>query len=177
MVIRKVREITTITFISVINGNNDSEYIGESFEAIVNEESGAVTGIIDWLNGNEEYGFIKDPFDIGTFRIKKGWDIEAFENSIATVTKESVAQWLKQKLLIQYDELNYYYEDTSDIGIPYIDKKSKEELDLIIRSEILATPGVNDIISFTSRVEERKYILEFSVKVTEGEIVWLSIEA
>jgi hypothetical protein len=175
MVIRKVREITTIKFLSVIDNENDAEYIGESFEAVIENQS--ITGFIDWLNGNSIDGFIINPAEIGTYKIYTGWDIEGFDNSIASTNRESVAQWLKQKLLIQYGELNYYMEDTSDVGVPYIDKKSKEELDLIIRSEILNTPGVIDIMSFTSRVENRVYVLNFSVKTTEGEIVWLSIEA
>lgn len=179
MIIRKVRKIKTIKFLSVIDDANDSEYIGESFETFINEEDNNDLYFIDWLNGR---GTTANPFslkasDMGTYTIEEGWDIDSFDDSIATTNKETVLQLLTQKLLLQYDELDYFYEDTSNIGIPYIEKKSKEELDLIIRNEILSTPGVNEILSFVSTVEDRAYKLEFSVKTTEGEIVWLSVEA
>lgn len=177
MIIRKVRKIKTIKFLSVIDDVNDSEYIGESFEAI--EANGSIVAFIDWLNGRgtTTNPFTLDPNSMGTYKIEEGWDIESFNGSIATTKKETVTQLLTQKLLLQYDELDYFYEDTSNVGVPYIEKKSKEELDLIIRNEILSTPGVNEILSFVSTVEDRAYKLEFSVKTTEGEIVWLSVEA
>lgn len=178
MIIRKIRKIRTIKFLSVEEDVPD-EYIGESFEvAEVNEDDG-VSGFIDWLNGQgtEENPFILDPNSMGAYKVYEGWDIDAFDDSIAVTSKESVAQWLTQKLLLQYDELDYFYEDTSNVGIPYIDKKTKDELDLIIRNEILGTPGVREILSFSSVVEEREYRLGFSVKTIEGETVWLSIGA
>ena len=177
MIIRKVRKIKTIKFLSVVDDVNFGEYIGESFEAV--EVDGSIVAFIDWLNGQgtEANPFTLDPFEVGTFKVYEGWDIDAFDDSIAITSKETVAQWLTQKLLLQYDELDYFYEDTSNVGIPYIDKKTKDELDLIIRNEILGTPGVREILSFNSVVEERLYRLEFSVRTIEGETVWLSIGA
>jgi hypothetical protein len=174
MKVRKIREITTIKFLSV--NPSYTEYLNQSFEVIL--DNGVITGFIDWLNGigSELKPFILSPSIVGMFKSYKGWDIVAFDDSIATETEEIVTQLLRQKLLIIYGELNYFYEDASDIGIPYIDKKSKDELDLIIRNEILETPGVKEITTFSSKVQERLYILNFSVKTVEGEIIWLSVE-
>jgi hypothetical protein len=176
MKVRKIREITTIKFLSV--NPSYTEYLNQSFEAILDNE-GVITGFIDWLNGigSESKPFIILDLDsVGIFKSYKGWDIVAFDDSIATKTEEIVTQLLREKLLIIYGELNYFYEDASDIGIPYIDKKSKDELDLIIRNEIIETPGVKEITTFSSKVQERLYILNFSVKTVEGEIIWLSVE-
>lgn len=181
MKVRKIREITTIKFLSV--NSQYTEYLNESFEAVLelNGNELVITGFIDWINGgrlNEGVlnPFILQPSTVGIFKSFKGFDIVAFDDSIAKSNKDVVTQLLKQKLLIIYGELNYFYEDASDIGIPYIDKKSKEELDLIIRNEILETPGVQEITDFKSKIQERLYVLNFSVKTVEGEIVWLSVE-
>lgn len=171
MSIRKIREITYITIINTPLGKE--EYKNKSFEAIVTE-----AGIIefkDWLNGNSENGFTVSVSGFG-FTSKKGYDTTIFENQIATDSTELVKQRLMQKLSIQYNELRYEYVKTENIGIPYLNKKTKEEMDLVLRSEIASTEGVEKILEFNSRMVNRVYHLDFKVRTTGGDITWLTID-
>lgn len=171
MSIRKIREITYITITNTPSGKE--EYKNKSFEAIVTE-----AGIIefkDWLNGNETDGFTTSVTGF-TFTSKKGYDITMFENQIATEIKELVRHRLIQKLSIQYNELRYEYVATKSIGIPYLNKKTKEEMDLILKSEIASTEGVEKILEFNSKMIDRVYHLDFKVRTTGGETTWLTID-
>lgn len=172
MKIRKVRQIEYITINQAPTG--ESEYIGESFEVV--DSSAEDLEFKDWLNGNYVDGFtrlLSEGFSYG--ELKTGYDIKIFEDSVTTREQEVVAQKLTQRLFIQYNELNYDYEITDNLGIPYLNKKTKEEMDLIFRREILRTPGVKRIDTFNSKVENGKYILNFKVISQGGESIWLQI--
>lgn len=165
MKIRKVRKINYITF----TYSNQSEYIGESFELVQDPILGQV--IKDWINGG-----LKDPDQIGSFERGSGWDFDLFHGSYTQTEVERVAQKLQQKLSIHLGELSYPFENTDEIGVPYINKKTKDEMDLILIEEISSTEGVENIIDFTSKIDDnRHYTLEFSVTIRGGEQAWLSI--
>jgi len=167
MRIRKVRKIRHITFLNASLSVNN-EYVGESFEAtIVND---TITGFIDWLNGG-----LKAP--VGDYKQGESWDFEFFDDAYADTEVGIVTQLLQQHLSIQYGELNYAFEESSDVGIPYINKKTKEEMDLILKDEILSTQGVAKIIEYNSNVEDRHYTVEFTVETNGGDTVWLSTGA
>lgn len=169
MRIRKLRKITYITILTSPTGL--SEYNGNSFEAILND--GTITGFKDWLNLQET--FIKN-IEGFTYTKDEGFDIDYMNvNSMSKNNSEFVINRLQQKLSIQYNELKYSYMPTTNVGIPYINKKSKEEMDLIFKNQIRSTEGVREILSFTSSVENRIYKLKFSIRSKEGEIIWLSI--
>ena len=163
MKIRKVRKITYITYIE----GAPPEYVGKSFEAILVNDT--ITQFIDWLNGG-----VAVP--VGDYENGKGWDMTIFDDSYTENNTDTVTQLLQQKLSIQHGELNYDFENSLDVGVPYIDKKKKDELDLILRDEILSTQGVDQIISFESTMKDRHYTLKFSVKTSGGDTVWLSTE-
>lgn len=61
-------------------------------------------------------------------------------------------------------------------GVPYFQRllghkqTSKAAADLIFQSQILAEPGVKEIVSFDSTFVNRQYSLTFKVKVVTGEI-------
>lgn len=168
MKIRKVRQITYITILS-----GEAEYVGKSFEAVIENE--IITGFKDWLNGNVTNGFIKSVSGF-TFTRQQGFDIEIYENAIANNNADTVKNRLYQRLLLQYNELKYSYVKTEGVGIPYLNKKTKAEMDLILRNEIISTEGVDKIIEFNSTVVNRVYHLEFKVTTVKGEIVWLTID-
>lgn len=172
MRIRKIREIKYITIKSATSANK--EYVGKSFEAIINQNKDIV-GFKDWLNGNNSNGYTKDIEDFA-FDTGSGIDIELFDNSIASTNVDVVRNRLIQKLSIQYGELQYNFIETFNIGIPYLNKKSKAEMDLILKNEILKTEGVKQILEFNSTVVDRHYKLEFKVLIDKGEIVWLTID-
>jgi len=167
MRIRKVRKIRYITFINASLSENN-EYVGESFEAVVVNDT--ITKFIDWLNGNGEV------IPIGDYTQGDGWDFDFFHNAYALSEVEIVTQLLQQHLSIQLGELIYSFEDTSNIGIPYINKKKQEEMDLILRDEIASTQGVAKILTFKSVMEDRLYKLEFTVETNGGDTVWLTTE-
>lgn len=169
MRIRKVRAITYITFTSSdLPANNI--YVGKSFEAIVVDET--ITGFKDWLQGG-----IKPP--IGDYKKGQGWDYEMFYGSYTDNEVDRVTQKLQQKLSIHLGELIYPFEETSEIGVPYLNKKTQAEMDLILLEEISSTDGVAEVMSFDSTFnrDTRHYSLKFSVKTRGGEQLWLSTEA
>ena len=85
---------------------------------------------------------------------------------------ETVGQRLKIRLLTFYGEwfINTVY------GVPYFQRllgqkqTSKAAADLIFQSQILAEPGVKEIVTFDSTFVNRKYSLSFSVRVVTGEV-------
>ena len=166
MRIRKVRKIQYITFLNATLPAN-LEYVGESFEAIVVNET--ITSFVDWINGGETA-------PVGDYEQGDGWDFEFFDGAYADEEVEIVKQLLQQHLSIQYGELNFQFEDSSDVGIPYINKKTKDEMDLILRDEILSTKRVAKILKFESSLVDRKYTVKFTVETDGGETLWLSTE-
>ena len=172
MKIRKVRQINYIKITQAPEG--ESEYVGESFEVV--DPTAEDLEFKDWLNGSYANGFtrlISDGFSHED--IKTGYDIKIFEDSDTTEEKEVLAQRLIQKLYIQYNELNYDYEITDNVGVPYLNKRTKEEMDLILRREISNTVGVKRIDTFNSKIENGKYTLSFRVISQGGESIWLQI--
>lgn len=172
MKIRRVRQISYITITQAPTG--ESEYVGESFE-VVNPSAEDIE-FKDWLNGNYVDGFTRTISEGFSYdKIKTGYDIKFLEDGVATKEKEVLAQKLTQKLFIQYNELRYDYEITDNVGIPYLNKKTKEEMDLIFRREIIRTEGVLRIESFSSKIENGRYTLNFRVISQGGESIWLQI--
>lgn len=61
-------------------------------------------------------------------------------------------------------------------GIPWeqqiIAKKntSKASVDIILQKQVLADPGVKEIMSWDSTLENRAYSLTFSIKVVDGSV-------
>lgn len=170
MKIRKVRLIETITITAPVN--IDQIYVGKSFEltTIVDQDE-TIPVFKDWLSGGlKEIGMLM-------FERNKGWDMTMFTDSYATSHVEIVVQKLQQKLSIFLGELNYPFEDTTNIGIPYIDKKKKDEMDLILYDEISRTDGVISIEEFESSMgDDRVYHLKFKVETEGGSTGWLSTE-
>lgn len=82
---------------------------------------------------------------------------------------QKVGQRLKIRLLTFKGE--WYYN--TEYGVPYWQsilgrKISKAKVDIIFQQKILEEQGVQEIVTFTSTLENRKYSLSFSVKV-QGE--------
>lgn len=165
----------TITF-----GNDAGEYSGYSFQYLQDETEAWV--IKDWLNG----GYTA-PVTIGSFiENEELYDTTFLNRGFTTSLHDYVKERLLQKLNIHLNEFKYKYENTEDIGIPYLEKPSKDELDLFIKEAILTTVGVSQITSFISRVtagdagkygkNKISYLAEFKVKIETGEILWQSIE-
>jgi hypothetical protein len=165
----------TITF-----DNNSGEYSGYSFQYIFDELLG--WRIIDWLNGG-----YSNPVALGNFTINDDeYDTEflnrGFTQTLFNYSKEKILQ----KLNIHLNEFRYKFENTEDIGIPYLEKPTADELDLFIKEAILSTIGVKEITSFNSKKvtiqdagkygrNKVSYYAEFNVKIETGENVWQSI--
>ena len=118
----RIRKVRTIDYVTITETPPDKkEYLGKSFERV----DGSFK---DWLNGNNVTGYLTEltPF---TFKTDKGFDIELFDGSITETINEFVMNRLYQKLLIQYGELQYSYVNTEMVGIPYLNKKTKAEMD------------------------------------------------
>lgn len=171
----KLRLVKTITFTSVPSFLN--EYLNESFEYIQVE---GVWKFIDWLNGG-----IKLPTAIGDFIINsEEYDVELLNRRLTTNLLEYVQHKILQRLQLHQNELDYPYENTEDIGLPYLDKPSAEELDLFIKDAIMTVPGVKEITKFISRKEKDEskygagkigYFAEFEVKTESEEAIIQSI--
>jgi hypothetical protein len=164
----------TITF-----ENNAGNYSGLSFEYLQDESEAFV--IKDWLNGG-----YSSPGSIGSFKINpEEYDTPLLNRGFSKTPTEYVKAKILQKLNIHLNEFKYRYENTEDIGIPYLDKPTVNELDLFIKEAILSTAGVKEITSFISRKatidagdfgkNKAKYYAEFSIKIETGDELWQSI--
>lgn len=172
MIIRRIRTITYVTITTAPLGKE--EYENKSFEAVVND-GGTITHFKDWLNGNPTNGYIID-IEGYTYTHGVGYDIKLFNESFSDSNHDYLINRFYQSLMIHYGELKYSYMNTTSIGIPYLKKKSKVEMDLILKKEISQTVGVERIIEFNSQMVDRKYKLDFKVKAVEGDIIWLTID-
>jgi hypothetical protein len=176
----KTNEVTksiTITF-----DNTSGEYSNLSFQYIDDTEDVNYGKFVDWLNGG-----YTTPASAGTGVINtEEYDTLFLNRGLTTTLEGYVKEQLLQKLNIHLNEFNYKYENTEDIGIPYLEKPSKDELDLFLKEAITATLGVDEITSFESSVavgEASKYgknrlvySANFKIQTETGEIVWQSIE-
>lgn len=85
---------------------------------------------------------------------------------------QTVGQRLKIRLLTFLGEWSF----NTVYGVPYFQRllgqkqTSKAAADLIFQSQILAEPGVKEIVTFDSTFVNRKYSLSFSVRVVTGEV-------
>lgn len=151
MKIRKVEERIYITFTS-------GSYIGKSFRKVENNK------FINYLEGT-----IDEISKYGSATESRGYDMMMNgTNNYTNDIKSYVEQKLQQKLSIHMGELNYPFEDTDQLGIPYLTKKTKEEFDLILKDAILNTEGVKNILTFTSEQVINKYLYSFVVVTKEG---------
>lgn len=164
----------TITF-----NNTSGEYSGLSFQYVFDETLG--WRIIDWLNGG-----YSDPMMIGNFIInKEEYDTLFLNRKLTTTLFDYTKNMILQKLHIHLNEFNYRYENTEEIGIPYLEKPNADELDLFIKEAILSTTGVREILEFKSRLvsadageygkNKVTYYVEFTVITETGDTVWQSI--
>lgn len=96
-----------------------------------------------------------------------------FVNGECPVTEDfadSVAQ--KVYIMLRTFEDEWYLNQTT--GVPYLTrilgkKVDKATVDRILQENILAEPGVADILSFESTIDSiRKYEASFTVRVTDG---------
>lgn len=166
MKIRKVRRFQYITFLT-------GPYKGESFEYYIDSEN--VIRYKNWIEGTRPPVDITTPSFEGPFN---GLDYEIFSNSYTVNNKEYVEQKLQQKLSIFLGELFYNFEYTDNVGIPYLKKNNKMELDIILKEHIINTEGVKSILTFDSSLNDlREYKCKFSVETIEGVILWQSTEA
>ncbi len=166
----EIGEVYTIVFLGDTNWNTIFGTIGVEY----NIGFVGIAVAVGLGTGTVMKGFLM-PLTPFTYEVGKGFDIEIYEDAIATTVVDVVRNRLYQRLYIQFGELRYSYMNTEIVGVPYINKKTKAEMDLILRSEILATEGVDRILEFNSTVKDRVYYLEFQVKTIEGEIIWLTI--
>lgn len=106
-----------------------------------------------------------------------------FEDGDFKVTQtipETLEQRLKIRLLTYRDE---WYLDTTT-GVPYYESilgknRAKETIDLIFKSEILSEDAVEELLEFTSTVDDhyRIYSIHFKVRSKGGkEIVPVSLQ-
>jgi hypothetical protein len=166
----RIRKVRKITYLTILDTSLGSVYQNQSFEAVYNQQK-EIIGIKDWISGG-----IIDIEDIPNYSLGEGWDIVMFNSSYTNSVIEYATQLLQQKLSIQLGELQYNYERTSDIGVPYIDKKSKEELDLLLQNQISNTETVKEILEFNSTLQNRQYHCDFKVMIEGGNTLWLSTE-
>lgn len=166
MIIHKLRKIQLVKAL-------DGPYANESFEYSDGK-------IKDWINGGKDGNPYWITYSGNTSIPYEVYDIELpNQDSHSTDNVDYVTQKLLQNMNIFANELNLPFENTNNIGIPYINKHSKDELDLIIRDYILNTPGVDRIEEFKSELkgsDKRTYVLDFKVISVRGEIIWLSTE-
>ena len=88
---------------------------------------------------------------------------------------EYVKQKLIQKLSVIQGELTSpipSFAVSRLYGVPYLDKFSKEEVDLLLRGTILSIPEVLSITSWSSRQDSNVYKCEFSCNTVEGVLSW-----
>lgn len=176
----------TITFHGsrIIN----SEYIGKSFQYIdpIGDDSKSAGRFIDWVYGSpgnytKEVGDVAFPeqYTIDTHNL----DTKFLNRGFTSTLREYVEQKVWQKLSIHREELDYKFEDVINVGIPYLDKLSTEELDLFIKDAILSVLGVKEISKYIGSVIKEdnnsgklKYEVKFELLTEEDEKVWQSIE-
>lgn len=152
-------------------------YKGKSFELI----EGLEGKFIDWVNGG-----ISEISGIPIGEVKRNepaWDVKFFGREFTEDLREYVQNKILQKLNIHREELNYKFENTDEIGIPYLDKLTEEELNFFIREAIMEVIGAREITNFKSEIikdSERQgktnYIVKFEVMTEGGDMVWQSIE-
>lgn len=67
------------------------------------------------------------------------------------------------------------FRESAEYGIPYFDKFSKEEMDVVLKSEIMEVSEVLSITSWNSYISEKgTYVCEFECSTTEGSLTWKS---
>ena len=149
------------------------QYIQDDTEAWV---------IIDWLNGG-----YSAPVPLGSFDVnEEEYDTTFLNRGLTATLSEYTSERIKQKLNIHLNEFSYRFENTEDVGLPYLEKPSGPELDLFLKEALISTTGVREITSFASRVgstdagkygkNKLTYFAEFTIKIETGEELWQSIK-
>lgn len=172
-----LRKIETLTF---KNNVSKVEYRGKTFETIKIE--GQADSFIDWINGG-----IKTVGSIGEIaETNIEWDTGFLNRAFTDDLETYVQQKLAQKLNIVQGEIDYKFENTEMLGIPYLDKLLSEELDLFIKDAIISTVGVKELTQYKGEKKllpkaeygggKEIYSIKFEVVTEEGEKVWQSIE-
>lgn len=64
------------------------------------------------------------------------------------------------------------YDESRKYGIPYLDKLTSLETDIMIKNAVTSIPEVNRITSWESWIEEGKYHCKFVCETVEGDIEW-----
>lgn len=174
----KIKKSKIITFDA-----DSGEYSNLSFQYINDEADENYGSFIDWVNG----GHTSPVFaGTGTILEREEYDTEFLNRAVTQTLEEYTLHRLIQKLNTHLNEFNYRYENTENIGLPYLEKPSSDELDLFIKEAILNTVGVKEITEFASRSaagdadefgkNRVTYFAEFKIKTETGEEIWQSIE-
>ena len=105
-----------------------------------------------------------------------------FTNQDLTFTEDSDGQSLAQRLEIKLLIFKGEWILDEDFGVPYyqsilIKGVSKSQVDSIFQEQILTTPDVQTITSFSSNFDNgiREYTLDFTVREVNGEETQVSI--
>lgn len=88
-------------------------------------------------------------------------------------TTQELAEVVGQRLYIRLRTFREEWFINTEYGVPYWDilgrKRSKSAVDLIFQEQILAETGVQEITFFSSTLVNRKYSLQFRVRVSNGQ--------
>lgn len=79
--------------------------------------------------------------------------------------QDAIATSLEQRLSVFKNELWY----SINFGLPLFDKSSKIECDYAVLEILNSNKDIIQILSFSSQVQNHKYICNFSVKSIYGE--------
>lgn len=165
-----IRKLITEKIIKIISSSTlATEYVGKLFVVDPQDD----TFFIDWLNGGRALlsDVVFQVVDQEAYSIKQG------NNTMTQNVREYVASLLVMRIYTQKGELYYPEEPNSRLygSGPWF-KKTKAEVDLLIRRIILETNGVESIRTFESEVKNGGiYTCSFELILVEGETLWQSI--
>jgi hypothetical protein len=160
------------------------DYRGKSFKKIkVLQGDIMVDGFINWVNGGLTAINTINGYQGNVITNEPAWDVSFFGRDFTADLREYVQNKILQKLNIHRGELDYKFESTLEVGVPYLDKLTEEELNFFIREAIMEVIGAKEITKFKSEIvldKERagksNYIVKFEVITERGDLIWQSIE-
>lgn len=91
-----------------------------------------------------------------------------------SATTQELVEVVAQRLFIRLRTFKEEWFMNTEYGVPYYQrilgrKTSKSAVDLIFQEQILSEIGVQEITFFSSTFVNRKYSLQFRVRVTNGQ--------
>lgn len=105
-------------------------------------------------------------------------DLAITQNGLTLHSDNSriVAQRLKMTLLMRLGE---WFANTG-VGVPYLQfsryKNNKDFADTVLASKIIEVEGVEELVSFSSELQNRNLVVTFTVRTSGGEILDLTLE-